>query len=232
MWDNQEGLKGLIRTLEELKASLIYRWGVLEHEKNNEDDREARKLPSLYPSAMGKPLMVRGYPVFRFSYQGALPPYEKDHAYKTRIRDYYLRATLDAYDWGKVDLQFEKAGLFIAYYFKSKMIRDLDNRNRKYLQDAIRATGIIKDDSWRDLSCLEMGFPSEQNHIQMYVMDDNNFPDFHRFMKNHHLEVMKYPEVTQDDYLRAMEKEEQERKTEELEREKIDDQKQESYYWG
>jgi hypothetical protein len=29
-----------------------------------------------------------------------------------------------------------------------------------------------------------------------------------------------------------MEKEEQERKTEELEREKIDDQKQESYYWG
>ncbi|MFD1362744.1 hypothetical protein [Lentibacillus salinarum] len=206
MWEDQEGLKGLIRQLDDLKESLVYRWGVLEYKKNKKRDAEARKLPSIYPNATGKPILVNGYPVFRFSYQGMLPPYEKENTYKTRIRDYYLRATLDAYDWKKVDIQFEKAGLLIAHYFKSKMVRDLDNRNRKYLQDGLRATGLIKDDSWRDLSCLEMGFPSENNHVQMYVMDDKNFPDFHAYMKKHHLEVMKQPEITQDEYVEAIKK--------------------------
>lgn len=118
------------------------------------------------------------YPVFHFSYEGVLPPYSEHRKEQVKVRDYFLRETLQAYDWTTVDNQFDKAAVYVAHFFASDRKRDLDNRNRKYLLDALRRTLLIKDDSWQHVSWMEEGFRDQRDHIEVFVMDRRDFPCF------------------------------------------------------
>jgi len=64
--------------------------------------------------------------------------------------------------------------------------RDLDNRNKKYVFDAIRDTGVLHDDTWQDISMMDIGFFDEHsNHLQVFVLPENVFPAFIQQLKNH-----------------------------------------------
>jgi Holliday junction resolvase RusA-like endonuclease len=67
----------------------------------------------------------------------------------------------------------------IIYFFKSLRVRDLDNRNRKYLIDAIKKTRIINDDNWQTVTLIEKGiFSNHDDHIKVYVLDERYLPEF------------------------------------------------------
>lgn len=118
------------------------------------------------------------FPIFHFSYEGVLPPYSEIRKEQVKVRDYYLTETLQSYDWTAVNDQFDKAAVYVAHYFASDRKRDLDNRNRKYLLDALRRTLLIKDDSWQYISWMEEGFRDDRDHIEVFVMDRKYFPCF------------------------------------------------------
>ena len=198
-------LKSALFYTERLRAELLDSLAELE-----EMERWRTEKPPACPIASVEPMTVHGYPVFRFSYDGRLPSYYGDFQYRAKVRDYYLAATLRAYDWSKIDLRFDRAAVFVAHYFKSIRTRDLDNRNRKYLIDALRRTLLIKDDSWHHLMWAERGFLDRIDHVQMFVMEMDNFHDFVKLMNENPKEVVKYPELSMEEML-SQESEEKER---------------------
>lgn len=133
--------------------------------------------------------------MFQFSYDGMLPVYQKDKEYIKNIRSYYNRVTYMSYDYSQVSHTFGQTLLIICHYFKNNTIRDLDNRNRKYIIDAIRNTQIMGDDCWQNLSILENGYADTRDHVQVYLVDDANKIDFVSYLDHHHHDLKRLPEI-------------------------------------
>ncbi len=152
------------------------------------DDKAALPpVSAVYPRARAKTLAVNGYSVYQFAYEGLLLHYQQDGKYKAAIRHYYFQSTFEACEQLSIEKRFDKAAIFIIHYFKDQIIRDLDNRNRKFLLDAIRQTGLIRDDSWRYLAVMEEGFHDPHgDHVKMYVLARENFADFLSYIECNH----------------------------------------------
>ena len=183
MWQNADHLKEMLKKLELFKQEIMKEINRLD--KND----EAIVRTTVYPMAKVKPLEINGYPVFQFGYEGMLPLYkEDDYEYLSMIRHYYFRATFDAYDYSKLKLPaMEKAVIIFVHYFKDDSIRDLDNRNKKYIQDAIRQTRIINSDSWQHVWNMDMAYKDkEKSHVQVYVVPQHHFTDFIQFLMDNH----------------------------------------------
>lgn len=138
-----------------------------------------------------QPLAINGYPVFQFRYEGAMPLYDKENRELIQlVRDYYFQATLEMYELPEINIQFKKAVLIIQHIFPDKIIRDLDNRNRKFVIDAIRLTGLINDDNFMNLSIFEEGFVKENAipYVNVFLLNKENFQDFLTYSKKLALE--------------------------------------------
>lgn len=133
-----------------------------------------------------KPYIIDDYYVFQFQYDGSMPLYDqKDRHYQSIIKDYYAQATYNMYNFGTVDMKFEKAVMIIQHFFPDRVIRDLDNRNRKYLIDAIRHTGLIKNDDFQHLSIFEEGIiTDEEPYVNVFLLEEKNFADFIKYKKD------------------------------------------------
>ena len=199
-----------LKSLEEMKVYLMSQINKL----GGNDD--AIKRTSVYPMAKVKPMVINGYPVFQFSYEGALPAYkEDDRDYLALIRHYYYRATFDSYDFTKIDFKFDQSVIITAHYFNNMQIRDLDNRNRKLIQDAIRQTGLIGDDSWSRVWNVDVGFLDPKgNHVQVYVVSQDNFANFMSYLQDEHWELLKVVEASRKETIIEEYKLEEIKKTE------------------
>ncbi|GAB3051304.1 hypothetical protein [Virgibacillus ainsalahensis] len=179
----------LLKSVEMFKEETMRRLYELEPE-GRED------AVSSNPLARTTPHYVNGYPVFQFSYDGMLPLYkENDRDYASFVRNYYHRITFESYNYAGIEMQFNQAVLVIQHYFQDNIIRDLDNRNRKYIIDAIRYTRLVKDDNWKELSILEEGLPDKQNHIQVYLLAEENRLNFLSYLKSNQHRLKQIPEV-------------------------------------
>ncbi|WP_252502728.1 hypothetical protein [Sporosarcina sp. Marseille-Q4943] len=179
-----------LKNIERMKVYLMSRINAIGGNRN------AIRRTTVYPMAKVKPMLIDGYPVFQFSFEGALPLYkEDDRDYLAMIRHYYFRATIDAYDFSKIDFQFDKSVIIIAQHYENKLIRDLDNRNRKLIQDAIRHTGLIGDDSWWRVWNVDIGFLDPRgNHVQVYVVSQDNFAEFIEVLKKRNYQLGHIPD--------------------------------------
>lgn len=186
LWSNSDELKKLLVDLESLKAGIM-------REINRQNANEQARFPTtVYPLAKIEPLKINGYSVIQFNYEGALPLYNNQNKkYLSMIRHYYFRSTLDCYDYDDLDIKFDRAVIVFVQYFKDLIVSDLDNRNTKYIQDAIRATNIINDDNWRNVWNMNMAFHDKTNHIQVYVLSQENFGNFYTYLLNNHNELKK-----------------------------------------
>lgn len=141
-----------------------------------------------------QPIVVNGYPVFQFRYEGAMPLYdEKNKKLLALVRDYYYQATLDMYEYSSLDICFDKAALIIQHVFPQHRVRDADNRNRKYLIDAIRFTELIYDDSMDKLLILEEGYIKKGTlpYVNALLLDSRNLHDFLPYREEYALKVFK-----------------------------------------
>jgi len=134
---------------------------------------------------------VDDIPYFQFSYDGMLPHFrENDNEYLSMTRNYYLKATLDSYDYNKIDYKFHDAVIIYVQYFKNDIIRDLENRNKKYIQDAIKVTGLIADDHWSNVWNADLGFKDTRgNHVQVYLVSQSDFGKFYSILIERHHEM-------------------------------------------
>lgn len=150
---------------------------------------EAIRRTTVYPMAKVRPLMINEYPVMQFAYDGVFPIYDKtDWAYLNKIKHYYYLSTFDSYDYKKMMLPiFDKATIIFVQYFNDKRFGDLDNRNKKFIQDAIRLVQVIRDDISENVWNVSMGYyDKERNHIQVYVVEQENMADFLAYLQKNH----------------------------------------------
>lgn len=138
--------------------------------------------PLMFPTQIiGKErcLSHERYPVFHFSIEGRLPHNDVNRQTYAKARDYFLKQVMQSYDWDRIDTRFEHAMAYIAQYFKSSRIRDLDNLSRKPLIDAIRSSLLAADDSFHFMSHAEDGFvDGKTDHIEVFVMERKHFWEF------------------------------------------------------
>ncbi|MBM7716019.1 hypothetical protein JOC94_003030 [Bacillus thermophilus] len=163
----------LLKSLEDFRVRLIKETGYSSEDLSYVPEINFRKKQS-------GPLELDGFPVFRFSYPGTLPLYDSyDKEYQGLIRRMYLEATFNQYNFKSIEFRFERAAIVIEHHFKDASIRDLDNRNRKYLIDAVRATGLIPDDNAQILTLFEEANLTKRDpYIDVFVLERDNFIRF------------------------------------------------------
>lgn len=185
----RENLKQLLKSIEYMKSYLMKEYNYLGL------NDEAIRRTTVYPMAKVKPFVVNDYFVMQFAYDGALPIYDKDLAYLNKVKHYYYLATFDSYDYEKMTLPlFDKAVIVFVHYFNYLQFSDLDNRNAKFIQDAIKLTGVIRDDNWENVWNVHMGYyDKERSHVQVYVVEQENLGDFINHLQKNH-ENMKIPD--------------------------------------
>lgn len=183
MIDEPVRLKEMLSIMEELKIGIMEKLNA-----EGENKGKAVRPTTVYPLAEVKPMMINNYPVFQFSYEGLLPHFnESDKKYLRMIRQYYHRATLDSYNYDNLDVTIKRAVVLFVQYFNSYIPRDLENRNKKFIQDAIKYTKIINDDTWHSVWNMDIGLlDEEKNHVQVYVLPQRNFSDFYNYLMDHH----------------------------------------------
>lgn len=123
---------------------------------------------------------------FHIEYQGMLPLYkENDLDYTKNVKKYYFDATSESYAFKEVMVRYDKAVIHIRHHFKNLIRRDLDNRNRKYIIDAIRHSGIISDDNWQHISLYEEGvYNPLENMVEVFVVPKQEYLRFMLYLKN------------------------------------------------
>lgn len=135
-------------------------------------------LGTRLPRCQIERLVFKDFEATKLTYEGRLPMYIEDRKYKQEIRDYYIGATVQAvrgYSFKKLD----NAVIIIRHYFNDSIVKDLDNRNRSYLINAIRYAGLIKDDSWKEIKLMEEGYFIEgQEKVEVFVFEQANLIPF------------------------------------------------------
>lgn len=143
-----------------------------------------------FPRCMITNHIVDGERITQLSYNGLLPLYffkngaSKDkqmeiESYRKIVKDYYIRATLDALKLlptAETPEKKNKAFIYLCYFFKDLKIRDLDNRNRSVLINAARYGLLIDGDEWEKLAIMEEGFlnVNKRNHVSMFISNRNS----------------------------------------------------------
>ncbi|MBY9079561.1 hypothetical protein KIH86_03955 [Paenibacillus sp. HN-1] len=141
--------------------------------------------PTAYPPCNFQHFEIKGIPVYQFSYEGMLPLYIRDKAYENQIREYYLRSTMEALRNFRPQT-FNRALIYMCHLFSDLRIRDLDNRNRRHLINALRATRIIQDDNWKEVSFVESGFLDQagKSRVELFVTERANTVDMIDFVES------------------------------------------------
>ncbi|MBG9796067.1 hypothetical protein ABD76_28005 [Paenibacillus dendritiformis] len=131
--------------------------------------------PVVYPPCIFRQYEIEGFPVYQLSYEGMLPLYSKENKFCTKLRDYYIRSTMEAI-MGKEIGCLEHGFIYICHFFGNLVIRDLDNRNRRLLINAVRYAGFIRDDSWKEIEIMESGYLDvrQKNHVQVFITNPKN----------------------------------------------------------
>ncbi|MEC1178624.1 hypothetical protein P9B03_09030 [Metasolibacillus meyeri] len=145
-------------------------------EMNNPSSSEYRSVNEL-TNQFYQPLIVNGYIVFQFRLEGAMPHYkEKDKEYLQLVRDYYFNVILSMYEVSSIDVKIDQAVIVIQHIYPSG-IHDVDNRNKKYLIDAIQRTCLIKGD---DLAIYEEGIWDYRcsPYVHVFLLEKQYLSDF------------------------------------------------------
>jgi hypothetical protein len=144
--------------------------------------------PSPFPPCLFFEHTVGGKVVYQLSYSGMLPLYDRENKYRSAVRDYYIEATVNTLRplirSNKVT-GFAQALLYFCHFFDNKVLRDLDNRNRSILINALRYSGLLAGDTWQHVETMESGFfaPDGTNHIELFITSQENGLDMIRFIK-------------------------------------------------
>jgi len=128
------------------------------------------------------PLYINELEFYLFYFEDVIPTYKgasKDKDYGRDIQKYYNQSISRQLNMAEPNVQQEKFVLVIEQYYKDKQVRDLDNRNRKLLIDAIKYNQLIKDDSMQELAIYETGTNGQPNNETIvFLLKQSDFVHF------------------------------------------------------
>ena len=175
-------IKGMLEKMEVFRSDLM---GEINKLEGNEDTYQP---VSVYPMTNIEQFKFKNLPIYQFSYHGALPPHNgMTRQYIKMIRQYYQSATYSSISHLKLDKTEKinekdadsKAVILFAHFFNDLSTRDLDNRNKKYILDAIKSIDIIDDDSWQNVILMDSGYLDRgHNHLQVFVLPEEILSSF------------------------------------------------------
>lgn len=196
-----------LQIIEKMRMEVIHNIQDLKEEemKNNEDSYTLEGLKQTRLEALKRLGSYRllhfktnedSFVAHQFSYYGTLPPYKE--GYHTLVKQYYNSIHSFLYDKYDKELAIKgKAYLVLAHYFEDKKIRDLDNRNRKYIIDMLRGTPLLTNDTWQDLCIYEEGFLDSVPHLQVYLLDKKHKNAFNQYFDERHESLKIIPTITE-----------------------------------
>lgn len=155
---------GIIREITQLEKDLAM------FSENNLD----RNIGQLISSKL---MNFEGINLLRIRISGMLPH---------RIRDKNLE---QAYTVGIMksleeikEVRFSKAFISINHYFANQIIRDVDNRNRNVVLNALRYAGLIPDDNWKFVTIMETGYLNKgDNFVDVIVLEERDMKIMNQF---------------------------------------------------
>ncbi|WP_139490065.1 hypothetical protein [Brevibacillus dissolubilis] len=166
--DREARLTEMIKHLEQMRIDLHYQ--LL--------DVQSWKCPyQTQPEHLSTLIYEYQNGVLKLVMDGMLPfIYEKqDSKYYRKVRDYYIQQFVQFVKNESITLHFEPAFVFLAHYFPDLRLRDLDNRNKGFIFNGLRHSGIIGDDNWRKLAYMEAGFLDAMHpRVEIFVTDASN----------------------------------------------------------
>ncbi|AYB41753.1 hypothetical protein D5F52_26735 (plasmid) [Brevibacillus laterosporus] len=116
--------------------------------------------------------------IFKFSINGRLPHFDiEDAKYKQKIRDHYQQKIIQFANIYDIEsrVTYQKAFIYLIHFFRNEVPRDLDNRSKKFIFDGIRYSGIIRDDSWKNISYMERGLlDSNYERVEIWIGEEDN----------------------------------------------------------
>lgn len=153
---------------------------------------------------------LNGEVAYQFSYEGMLPLYfdrggftreRVMKVYQDAVRDYYLQATYEGFRalLGQEEIEpFGRAFVYAAHFFKDLGLRDLDNRNRSVLINALKNVGIIRGDEWQNLTYMEKGFLDidKRNHVSVFVTDEKNMLKLVEYVEERYKNGHRYRDIS------------------------------------
>lgn len=179
-----------IETIEELYRQAVMMSHALGWELSERrhllPDREGNNVdPLIYPPCHFQELSIEGNLVYQFDYEGTLPLYMKNKPYEDKIRAYYQGAMIEALE-GRSLLKFDQAFIYVCHFFSNLQIRDLDNRNRRHLINAIRSAQIIEDDRWEFIEIMDSGYldPQKRNRIELFITSRENAMNLVKYVRD------------------------------------------------
>jgi len=194
-YDRIKVIKGMLEKTEMFRSDLMSELNELQ------ENRDTFTPISVYPMANIEHFTFESMPVYQFSYHGALPPYEgMTRQYIKMIRNYYHNTTASSFSnlevkkLKNVDISGgeRKTVILFAHFFNDLATRDLDNRNKKYVLDAIKNTEVINDDSWKDVKLLDSGYLDKgYNHLQVFVFSEKILSTFLEDLENNQEKYIK-----------------------------------------
>lgn len=183
---NFQKLRSAFYALEDLKEFMMLELVKLDEDQDKYKHAVVYPLPNV--EEMKVPVSTENgeqvFFVFRILYEGALPPYFEStqknahSAYRKLLRKRYETGTTSSLRTRGEIAKLKQVVVFIKHHFSDLSIRDLDNRNRKLLIDALRNNQVISDDNWQQCAIYEEGVLSEKSYVEVFVMEQENFPYF------------------------------------------------------
>ncbi|WP_040980421.1 hypothetical protein [Oceanobacillus oncorhynchi] len=141
-----------------------------------------------------QPKSINGYKVYQFAFEGSFPLNDwSDKDLIEKIKAYIQHCTFNVYNESDSELPLSKAKIYIEHYFSNGVISDLDNRNHKYLLDALRYSRVILDDNWKNISLDISGFRDVTDHVQVYVVAAENKLDFINYLEENRYNLIQKP---------------------------------------
>lgn len=142
----------------------------------------ATPWPEPYPPCVFEIAEEAGIRFYRLTFEGMLPLYDAEKKYRTAVRDYYGQAVATAVQPLQPVPSFSPAFVVLCHFFSNLAIRDLDNRNRSLVINALRHSGLIRGDDWKSVSYLEMGLKGEER-VEVYVTDLENMTEITEYVR-------------------------------------------------
>lgn len=96
--------------------------------------------------------------------------FKKGSAYYNEVKNFWQSTIISALEHYSIE-EFAKPAFVLIEIYKKGEFWDIDNRNVKFIIDAIRYAGVIKDDTYKEIAYSVLGHKSEFNKTIITVSD-------------------------------------------------------------
>lgn len=166
----------ILHNIEKMKLNIVsnFEHTIAQNYSIEGDDKTKNILKNFQ-----NPFIFRDFPIYFLKFVGSLPIFKKeDKAYVRLMQHYYGLATSRQLQNNNLPA-LHSAVAIIEHHFEDNIIRDIDNRNRKFITDAIRYSQVIKDDDIQHYSIYEEGFSNqEETCVKVFIIPKENLCTF------------------------------------------------------